>query len=104
MQRQHFRNKYKKKSMAYHRHTIGTYKPPSQSDSLFSENLSSNLSTYLKDYHNTFRSSNFIEITLRHGCPPVNFEKCFEKKQVGRSWGGEGALIRDLRVNHSLIY
>ena len=31
---------------------IGTYKPPSQSDSLFLENLLNNLSTYLEDYDN----------------------------------------------------
>ena len=30
---------------------IGTYKPPSQNDSLFLENLSNNLSPYLKDYY-----------------------------------------------------
>ena len=31
---------------------IGTYKPQSQNDSLFLENLLNNLSTYLKDYDN----------------------------------------------------
>ena len=31
---------------------IGTYKPPCQNDSLFLENLSNNLSIYLKDYDN----------------------------------------------------
>ena len=31
---------------------IGTYKPPSQNNSLFLENPSNNLSTYLKDYDN----------------------------------------------------
>ena len=34
---------------AIHLGIIYTYKPPSQSDSLFLENLSNNLSTYLKD-------------------------------------------------------
>lgn len=38
---------------------IGTYKPSSQSDSLFLENLSNNLFTYLKDYDNMILLGDF---------------------------------------------
>ena len=38
---------------------IGTYKPPSQNDALLLENLSNNLSTYLKDYGNILLLGDF---------------------------------------------
>ena len=38
---------------------IGTYKRPSQNDSLFLENLLNNLSTYLKDYDNKSVAGDF---------------------------------------------
>ena len=38
---------------------IGTYKPPSQNNSLFLENLANNLSTYLKDYDNILLLGDF---------------------------------------------
>ena len=37
--------------------------PPSQDDSLFSENLSNNLSTYLKDYDNILLLGDFSVTT-----------------------------------------
>ena len=63
MQKQHFRNKYKKKSMAYHRHI----QPSSQSDSLFSENLSSNLKILmlkiLDEWNEALDKGNFVDAT-----------------------------------------
>ena len=73
-----FRNKYTEKKMADHRHI----QRPSQSNSLFLENLSNNLSTYLKDYDNILllgnsglRPATLLKKRLWHRCSPVNFAK-----------------------------
>ena len=58
--------------------TIGTYKPPSQKDCLFLENLSNNLSTYLKDYDNILLLGDFKmtqeNTNLRHFTDSFNLE------------------------------
>ena len=67
---------------------IGTYKPSSQSDSLFLENLSNNLFTYLKDYDNMILLGDFNmtpkNTNLTHFIDSFNLEnwlqeaKCFK--------------------------
>ena len=57
---------------------ISTYKPPTQNDPLFSENLSNNLSTYLKDYDNILLLGDFNmtpeNINLQHFTDSFNLE------------------------------
>ena len=55
---------------------------PSQSNSILLENLSNNLSTYLKDYDNILllgnlglRPATLVKKRLWHRCLPMNFAK-----------------------------
>ena len=67
-----FRSKYTKKKI------IGTYKSPSQNDSLFLQNLSNNFSTYLKDYDNILLLGGFImtpeNTNMQHFTDSFNLE------------------------------
>ena len=57
--------------------------PPGQSDSLFLENLSNNLSTYLKDYDSILRLGDFNVTTenkkLQHFTNSFNLDKLMHK-------------------------
>ena len=59
-------------------HNNGTYKPPSQNDSLFLENLSNNLSVYLKGYNNILLLEDFNmtpeNTNLQHFTDSFNLE------------------------------